>query len=235
MVGRACDDDLELLTGKELALRPAPHAVDGLSSVELERDDHGEPQRRRHEGAGRYPIRMRATAEAASTWSPRRKWDRRAAHYEGTRGGWRRTGASLAAGQARSAVGHEPERPEGKAHGTAMNHAPLEAARGAPRDVASEREIGAAIAGGVAIDAMSRRLPPPRGGHDRRLPKKHRFAAGSGWAGPDGPTVRCCEAGRHLTRTGPTEEIRVTTSPSTDAGHETRDRSPHRTPCCCDR
>ena len=66
MVGRARDDDLELLTGEELALRPAPHAADGLSTVELERDDHREPQRRRHDGAGRYPIRIALTAEGAA-------------------------------------------------------------------------------------------------------------------------------------------------------------------------
>ena len=64
MVGRACDDDLELLTRKQLAPRPAPHAADGLSAVELERDDDREPHRRRHDGAGRYPIGI------ASRWSP---------------------------------------------------------------------------------------------------------------------------------------------------------------------
>ena len=55
MASRARDEDLELLARKQLALRPAPHASDGLSPVELERDDHGEPQCRRHDEAGRYP------------------------------------------------------------------------------------------------------------------------------------------------------------------------------------
>ena len=53
MASRARDDDLELLTRKQLVLRPAPHAADGVSPVVLERDDHGEPQRRRHDGATR--------------------------------------------------------------------------------------------------------------------------------------------------------------------------------------
>ncbi len=69
MVRRARDDDLELLARKQLLLRPASHAADGLAPVELERDDHGEPHGirlsrvshlrlgfgARRDGAGRSP------------------------------------------------------------------------------------------------------------------------------------------------------------------------------------